>query len=147
MTISNEQRFLTLARTCGTPLKLAKLFNDIVSGKVTDKDTLLNVVGAAYFFRSVFDRWGYFNGPQEGDYPVGYGLKGKALKARVQEWKRREQEWDRRYEMVKPYLTFNGKNYKDAINKGVTAIEEAVREAAWRKEGYDAKTGKKGRGR
>ena len=67
MTISNEQRFLTLAKECGTPLKLAKLFNDTVSGKITDKDTILNVVGAAHFYRSVFNQYGYTNGPQEGD--------------------------------------------------------------------------------
>jgi len=49
----------------------------------------------------------------------------------------------RRLELVQPFLTFNRKEYSGAINKGVTAMEEAVREAAWRKEGYDAKTGKK----
>jgi hypothetical protein len=146
-TASQEECFITLSKN-NSPVKLAKQLQNVA--KCTPKDVatdsgkhaVMVFLAAAYFLRSVIDRNGHWNtGYHNGDYPIGYGLKGKALATSEAEYDARCKEAQRRITVVAPWVVMGGtgktgtlglpineggKSYIGALNKGITAIERGV---------------------
>jgi hypothetical protein len=127
-TDKGEEIFLDHANL-KTPLKMAKLFQKCAKGEGFTPDEMMSIVAAAYFFRSVYDEYGYLNIPSSANsdgIPWDSGMSKKEAAKRGKERDERRKEVMRRCEVITPLIHVGGKSYQAAINKGVIAIEYAV---------------------